>query len=267
MQEIERLEELKRAMIAKVFYRDAIPDEIMEVIQEAFDGILNRYKELHCDNLSIQEYIQGNLKYVKSYITNNLEEKRKESQIEQVEYIVRRMESELEDLDISLEDKRRNQEIHKEEICQIEPEDQEVSIRILDVVEDSLKDIQSKQSVILDVNGMSMERIEQIRQYAQEFIRNFVTRNEKRVYEILRRDNNSLKEQLVSDYEEYLLQNRNNEEKEQTNKSRREEFVAGLNIGISLEEQRAFSGEQTKGLEQKKEEQGKQEELPGDIIK
>lgn len=274
MREMERLEELKRKMLAKTFYREGIPEEVTEVIKEAFDGILNRYKELHCNNLSIQEYIQGNLEYAKSCVIKNLGEKRKESQAEQVQSIIHGMERELEDLDESLEDEKRSQERHKEEISQIEPEDEKVKERIIEIVEDALRNVQSKQNRILDARGFSIDRIEQIGQYAQEFIGYFVSRNEKRVYEILETDNNSLKEQLLSEYEEYLLQNKKEEEEKETEpdkKSKREEFVEGLDGGITLEEQRDFSMEQKrkmeKELEQKKEEQGKQvEALPSDVI-
>lgn len=99
MQEMERLEELKREMMAKTFYREGMPEEVMKVIQEAFDGILDRYKKLDCNNLSIQEYIQGNLEYAKSCVIKNLGEKRKNSQMKQVQFIIHGMERELENLD------------------------------------------------------------------------------------------------------------------------------------------------------------------------
>ena len=121
-----------------------------------------------------------------------------------------------------------------------------------------------------------MERIEQIKQNIRECIQEFVSRNrgdKGRIYEILRDDNTALSEQLLSIYKKYLLPDRSNEGKETegTKKSKREEFAEGLDGGISLEEQRVFSLEQTskieKELEQKQEEQGKQvEALPTDVI-
>lgn len=278
MQEMERLEELKRAMMAKTFYRDGMPEEVMGIIQEIFNRIANRYKQLYCDNLNIQKYIEGKLAEVESNITMNLGEKRKNSQLEQVQFIVREMEGELENLSESLEDKKRNQERHKEEIGQIEPGDKEVKARIIEIVEEALRNIQSTQKRILDANGFSMDRIEQIGQNIREFIQEFVSINggdKGKIYEILRSDNTALREQLLSIYEEYLLQNRSKEEEKetgQTKKSKREEFTEGLDAGISQEEQRDFSIEQTskieKELEQKQEEQGNQVEalLADEII-
>lgn len=277
IQEMERLEELKREMLAKTFYREDIPEEVTEVIQEAFDGILDRYKKLHCNNLNIQEYIEGKLAEVESDITKKLGEKRKNSQMEQVQFIIHGMERELEDLDESLEDEKRSQERHKEEIRQIEPEDEKVKERIIEIVEDALTNVQSAQNRILDANGFSMDRIEQIRQNVREFIQEFVSINrgdKGKIYEILRNDNTALSEQLLSIYKNYLLQDRSTEEKNeigQDKKSKREEFVEGLDGGITLEEQRAFSLEQKrkmeKELEQKQEEQGEQVEgLPTDLI-
>ncbi len=277
MQEWERLEELKREMMAKAFYRDGIPEEVMGIIQKTFDGIANRYKQLHCDNLNIQEYIKGKLAEVESNITKNLGDKRKNSQLKQVQFIVRGMESELENLNQSIEDKKRNQERHKEEIGQIEPGDKEVKARIIEIVEEALRNIQSTQNRILDANGFSMDRIEQIRQNIREFIQEFISVNrgdKGKIYEILRNDNTALSEQLLSIYEKYLLQDRSNEEENETGQaksSKRKEFAEGLDGGITLEEQRTFSLEQAskieKELEQKQEEQGKQvEALQSDVI-
>lgn len=49
MQEMEKLEELKRKMMAKTFYREGIPEEVIGIIQETFNRIPNRYKQLHCN--------------------------------------------------------------------------------------------------------------------------------------------------------------------------------------------------------------------------
>lgn len=266
MKEIERMEELKRKMMSRVSYRDGMPKEVISVIQEAFENILNKYSELQCNNLTIQKYIEGNLSKVKSCIMENLGENRKERQMEQVQCIVRKMERELED--------KGRQEKHKEDICKIEPGDKKIASRIMGIIGDSLRDVQSSQNRILDANGFSMDRIESIGQEVQGFIRYFVTRNEGKVYEILGKDNDSLKEQLLSEYEQYLMQNKKDEkeqETEQANKSGRDKFVEGLDGGISLEEQRAFSLEQRsemkKKLEQKQEKQGNQvEALPTDVI-
>lgn len=65
------MEELKKAMMSRTFYREGMPEEVMEIIQEAFDGIGNRYKELHCSNSSIREY-RGKFSLCKIISKNNI---------------------------------------------------------------------------------------------------------------------------------------------------------------------------------------------------
>ena len=236
---MEMLEELKRKMMAKIYYREGIPEEVTNIIQKAFDGISDRYKELHCNNSSIQEYIQENLNYVKAYLKNNLGEKRKENQMEQLQYIIGKMQKDLEDGDKTIE-KPKAEEKNRDMINQIEPEDKKITLNIIDIIEELLRDTQSRQSKVLDANEFSIDRIEEIKGETGYFIQGFLSKNEERIYEILVRDNEALKQQLLDEYEEYLLQNKKEEKQERDNKSRREEFIEELNAGISLDEQKEF---------------------------
>ena len=68
MDKFEKMEELKIAMMRKVIYREEMPAEIYGIVKESFEGVLNRYNNMACNNLSIQEYMQGNLEYIKFYI-------------------------------------------------------------------------------------------------------------------------------------------------------------------------------------------------------
>ena len=258
MDKFEKMEELKIAMMRKVIYREGMPAEIYGIVKEAFEGVLNRYNNMACNNLSIQEYMQGNLEYIKFYINENLGEKRKEAQMEQVQDIVRRIEGNLEDIE-TLENDKNRQEGYREEINQIDSKNQEMTANIITAMEETLKDVQSRQNRILDSNGFSMDRIEQINQNVQDFIRYYVSRNQEKIYEVLEKDSDSLKEELLSEYEQYVLQNlserRANEqqnEEEQEEKTKREEFIERLDAGISLEEQKDFSEKQTNELEKER---------------
>lgn len=247
MQEMERIEELKRSMMRKVNNREEMPEEVIRTIQEAFNELLNIYRDLHSDNLAIQQYIEGSLGQVKVDITRKLGEKRRESQLRQVQDICRRIERELEEADSQL-DKNREDEAHKQEILQIESGEHYTATRIMRIAEDSLRDVQSRQNHILNSHGDSMEKIEQVQQNVREFIRYFVSRNEGKIYGILKKDNDSLKEQLLREYEEYQLQVKQDDarkEEGETKKSKREEFVDELDGNISLEAQRDFSEKYT----------------------
>lgn len=242
MQEMERVEELKRTMMRKVNNREEMPEEVIRIIQDAFKELLNTYRNLHCDNLAIQQYIEGSLGQVKADVTRNLGDKRKESYFSQVQYICGRIERELEEVDRQI-DKSKQDEVHKQEILQIESGEQHMATRIVVMLEDSLRGVQSKQNHILSSNGDSIEKIEQVQQNAREFIRYFVSRNEGKIYVILKKDNDSLKEQLLREYEEYQLQVKQDyerKEKGETKDSKRKKFVNKLDGDISLEAQRDF---------------------------
>lgn len=177
-----------------------------------------------------------------------------------------RMKKELEDADISLSERKRKQENHKKGISEIGTDDKRITVKITNVMQDYLKNVQLAQNRILEANGFSMDRIEFIQQNINGFIRYFVNKNEKKIGKILEEDSNSLKEQLLNEYEQFLLQNRKEENLEAKNKTKREEFVEGLDSGISLEEQRDFSREHNK----KEKLEGKQEKsvqaLPDNVI-
>lgn len=258
MQEMERIEDLKMRMRRKVNNKEAMPEEVIQTIQEGFKELLNIYKDLQCDNSSIQQYIEGNLRQLKADVTKNLGEKRRASQLDQVQDICGMIERELENPDIQKGTGK--EEMHKQEIMQIESGEQHISTRIMTELEDSLRNVQSVQNRILNSHGYSMEKMEQVNQNVRGFIRYFVSRNEGKIYSILNKDNNALKEQLLTEYEEYLAQNKqdkarseeekikNEEDREENDTeekagetSKRAEFIGELDGNISLEEQRKFS--------------------------
>lgn len=255
MQEMERIEELKRSMMRKVNNREEMPEEVIRTIQEAFNELLNIYRDLHSDNLAIQQYIEGSLGQVKVDVTRNLGKKCRESQLRQVQDICGRIERELEDVDRQI-DEPKKEEVHKQEISQIESGEQHMATRIVVMLEDSLRSVQSKQNRILSSHGDSMEKIEQVQQNAREFIRYFISRNEGKIYGILKKDNDSLKEQLLREYEEYQLQVKQDDarkEEGETKESKRKEFVDKLDGDISLEAQRDFSEKYTAESKSKEE--------------
>lgn len=263
MNKFEKMEELKTAMLRKTFYRDGIPEEIINIVREAFEGLLNRYDNLACNNLNIQQYMEGNIQAVKSYINENLGERRKEYQLEQVQGIVRKLERDLEQSEEELNKEKEEQ--NKEQINEIDSKNQEMTDKIMQSLEESLRDVQLSQNRILDSNGFSMDRIDQINQNAQGFIRDFIKRNEEKVYGILEKDSTALKNDLLNEYEQYTLQNgfdyrTDEKQKEQNEKSKRQEFLEGLDSGISLEEQRDFSIKQSIEAEKKREEKTKEHE-------
>ena len=154
MEKLEMAEELKRSVLTKVQNREGIPENVMNLIENSVDKILDIYQNSGCDNRYIEEYIYGNKNQIESII-EGIGEDRKSQEIEEIDYIIRGIQREIE------EKEEENKQQHKQDIEEIEIDDNRYANRIIDNVTDCLKDIQSQQNRILSSMGYTYERIEQ----------------------------------------------------------------------------------------------------------
>jgi len=269
MGKLERLEELKRKMMSDIYNREPIPQEVLSVVQQAFMNLQEKYEELRCDSSSIREYIDWNLKTTKSYIKRELAENRINNQSEQIEQILNKMQRSLDKIEEQKEQQEEQQEEikYKQEISEMEPEDRKTTDRIIQVIEDSLLDVQSRQNKLLYSREYRDDKIEEIQYETRKFIRKFLDSNGENIYGVLRADNRDLANKLIEDYEEYLIENnRQQEEKSDEEKSKREKFLEENNANISLDEQRDFSGKMVDNMKREMEENEYVESLPDNII-
>ncbi len=246
MNKYERLEEFKRKVMARIAYDGELPQEVERIVLEVFNGLESRYEDLQCSSTSIKEYIEGNMQYAKSEVNKYIDENRKTSQFQYVQAFMRSLEQDLDNNVTS------NVSKHEQEIEQMDLEDGRVTGTIGNILEDYLRDVQSRQNRILDARGYSMDRIDDIQQDTRGFINRIISKNEDKIYEILRQDSSKLKTWLSEQYQDYVMQ-----EKMDEKKSQQEEWKKSLDGGISLEEQSKAAKERN----EKKEEQGEQSEL------
>ena len=240
------IEDFKKNMVDNITKRELMPQDIMNIIKTAFKGISKKYEQLQCSNLSIQEYIEGKFEEAKVYINENIGKRRREEQLEQLQYILLEIERDLEQLQD--EDKQRaNENRHTEEFIQLEGNNRQTTADIMEVIREDLIDIQSVQNRNLDAREYSMERMEQIEQSIWEFISNFKIQGEKQVFETLNQDDATLQKQLLQQYETYL-------KTKIDKKTEMQVFKESLDSKISLEEQHNFAIEQ-----------GKQQEISGKV--
>lgn len=240
------IEDFKKNMVDNITKRELMPQDIMNIIKTAFKGISKKYEQLQCSNLPIQEYIEGKFEEAKVYINENIGKRRREEQLEQLQYILLEIERDLEQLQD--EDKQRaNENRHTEEFIQLEGNNRQTTADIMEVIREDLIDIQSVQNRNLDARGYSMERMEQIEQSIWEFISNFKIQGEKQVFETLNQDDATLQKQLLQQYETYL-------KTKIDKKTEMQVFKELLDSKISLEEQYNFAIEQ-----------GKQQEISGKV--
>ena len=237
---------MKRKMISNISNKEDIPEETIAIIKNAFDGLEQIYEEMNCNNQSIQEYLRGSFEQVKSYVTKEIGENRKDKQFEQVQYMLKEIERNV--LEGIEEEQRPRTE---ENISRLENESSKNTTRILEYIEDALRDVQSRQNSILNARGYSEEQIYEIQAQAKRFILQFQNRNDERIYETLGQDDNKFKKQFLDEYELFVQQY----EKTKTKENSFKEGIANYEGKQSLEEQRKFSEE----IMNKKKEEEKQE--------
>lgn len=250
---MQNLEEFKKAIMSKGFYREGIPQEVMQIIEKALIGLVNQYKIYHCDYLFIQEYAEGELKLLESQIMKQLGEERKDDLLEQVMILFNEIEMEKESDKQNLEETM-VEEKNKNKILNIKIENQNFTERIMGLLEDSLKNVQFTQNRILSAQGYKDDRIETIFQNIKVFIMNFLKENQEKVNELLEKDTDFFKEKLLEEYEEYQYNNK---------KSKKSDFRDRIDGNLSLESQKNFSEE----FKKREKEENNLMSLPDDLLK
>lgn len=272
MNKEELMEEFKGNVLRKIQYRESIPEEVNEIVNRSIKNILDLYERYGCSNSTIEEYVDGSIKEVNAIIIRTSDD-RKNSQFEQFQGILSRMKREIENKE------EINPNKNKEEILDVDFDDNSITIRIMGTIEDVLQDIRNTQSRILESRGYSYERIDQINESVYMYI-NSIMRNDEKIREYLELDKNELVDQITNEYEEYLeveekidkqeeqKEEQKREELEDKQKDKNESFRDELDAGISLEEQQQFV-ESFKEEEEKEKQENEllMQELPGDVLR
>lgn len=257
MDKFQILEEFKRKIMSRITYTKETPQGIENMIENAFIGLLNEYKNLQCDTASIEEYIIGNIEFTRNEIARNLGSARKENELVYIQTFLSRLQWELTD-----ENLKKSDEVHREEIRQMEPASHEMAIKIMNTLDNTLKNVQLAQARRLSANGYSQDRIDSIQEQVKYYISKFINRNGKVVEEMLSKDADDLKAYLLETYEQYVEQQRLLGNEEVSQKSQRQEFLEGLDANIGLQEQNDFA----KKIVSENENERNKEPLPDNII-
>lgn len=242
---MEEISELKRNMLRVIINREEMPEEVIEVIENAFVEMKNMYEELKCDYPSTRQYIEGKKEEVIYYVNKYIENTRKDDQINEIQYILEKMKRDLEEPKQD-EDKIREENMYREGFLSVQGKNENYTKGIMDILKDELRNIQSRQNYILDANGKDYYEIEQIDEEISYFIRTFENQNDQKIFDALQNDDKQLQQTLLSQYEDYLEQNK---------KTDKQKFKEGLASNISLEEQNEFAKEIAKKQENREQDE------------
>ena len=256
MEKIELLKEIERKVISNLMDKEAIPLELKRLTQRLFAQLENNYQQLGCDFPSTISYIEGALKEALFKVTETGEKIHKEAQIWQVQCVFRNIEQGLEEVR-NLEDEPREEQKNRDEMEQIEGKNNKTTNRILDIIEDGMKDIQVAHNRHLEARGYTENEIQDIQYQTKNFMQRLLNQNSEKINGILEQDDEELKEELLAEYEQFLRQTKEE-------KTKREEFVEELDSGLSLENQKVFAMDRQEKEKQNNEDQFK---LSDDVIK
>lgn len=229
---MEAYEGLRRNMMYVIENRGNMPADIMNLAIEMCERLEEQYDQVGCNNSSIRDYIQGNLNELMAKLQQIGSTMRKENQYDEVQAFLQKVEKDFEEK-VDDEEQKSKDNNNKDiigEICSNGQNNRMTPI-ITDEIQSTLKDIQSRQNKILATRGYSDRQIEAINDEVLYFIRNSKLKNEEQIYEALQGDDQELRKQLISVYDQYMDERQNGE------KTNQEMFRESLDAGISLEEQ------------------------------
>lgn len=252
---MEYFEEFKRN-IMNIFNngKEDTAEEILRTVQSMLRDVEQIYNDMGCNNSTIQEYIDSQVKELKVQLNNILNNKVQNEQIEQVQTILSRMEKDI-------ENEEENQGRNKEEIFEINSDNNRMTQEIMQSINDVIRDIQSRQNRILDANGFSYQRIEDIEQEVLWMVKRSEDGKQDEIYDILKNDDKKLQEIILQKYDEYI----NDLKIQEKRQEHKDSFKDEIKVDISLEQQNSDAIEFLK-QENNKDKEDHSMDLPGDII-
>ena len=257
MDKTENFQQLRRKVLWMFENKNEIPTEVEQTIQEMFNKLKAKYQDMGCYTSNIQEYMQGNLDELLARLQRHVGNRRKDKQYEDIQDFLLTIESKLED-ELDNEEQKRRDIQNRDRIGKIgkdAPANIRTSLNTVDLIEDSLRDIQSRQLRNLGAREENYDRIQMVEDEIRGFIRRLRNQKEEEIHNEYQVDDSQLRQEILQAFEEYVIER----DKEKDEPSKADEFRAELFAGISLEQQ-SINAQQF--LKEGQEEDKEQEQLP-----
>lgn len=264
---MENFEQLKRNMMWAFENRPEIPQEIFQLIQKMFLQLEEKYNSMKCNNSSIREYMQGNLDELIAKLEGKVGNSRKDEQFNDIKFVLERVRQNIEEK-LDDEEQMRKDNQTQSQINEIgnNGNNIRISINTIYLIEESLRDVQSRQNKILHARGtLKDKQIEDINDEVIHFIAQLRNKNENEIHTAYKKDCIELRKELLEIYQEYIMQREHGKEDQKQNIS--SSFKKSLSVEISLEEQKAFSEDVLEELLNYDENELESNSLPSDLLK
>ena len=187
------IKKLQRDMMWAFENQQEIPTEVLQVAQDMFNKLEEKYEQLGCNNREIKQYMEDNLEKLIVELQSGIGNRRKDEQFEGIQKF------------LSYEEKNKGEVVGRlEEISNNNVNNARETLNTIDKIEGSLRDIQKMQNQILNQNRkFSGEQINKINGEAHELIRDLRNKSENKVYNCFQIDNFQLRNELLQAYKEY----------------------------------------------------------------
>lgn len=252
-EKIQRLLEVRRQIFTKLNDIPIVPKEVENIIKDAFVELSQIYEDQRVSADTIVSYIDGKFEETKANISTRSENDRRGVYWEQIENLFNKLEGKI------LNDEGfREPDINGFEIND-DNRDSTVN-HIVDMVDESLDDIQTRQRKLMEARGFSDEQIETQNDMVRVFIMRFKANKADDIAEFYKNREKNLEDDILKEVTDFI-----NEMKsiEQGSEKR---LIDDLRVdGLTYEQQRANAKE----LGEKQENGGNDinRGLPDDLLK
>lgn len=265
---MEEFEELKRKLMNKVQNKE-MPEEILQIINNIYTKIMQITQGKGVSNITVEDVIYENNKLLNQRINNKIANERNENQLEELNYILKGMERDLEKIEETQLNEEQSEEInaksHQRNIFAFEEMDMNSSKdvnRIVDSLEESVREVRNVIKRVLSSRGVSEDKVEEVEYELSRVIRDIQSKVPEELMTVLKQeDEKTIKEiiEIYEDYETFKMQKQN--------KDKRKEFLEELDAGIPLKEQNANSKKFCEDASIGKSNEKRENSLPDDILK
>lgn len=221
MNKTDILNETKRNVMLYIENRDLLPNEQKSIIKEGFDMLASYYKANGCYNDTMQEYMEGKSIELFEYI-KNINKERNNKQGTRILNLFKKMEYDLEETSIN----------EKEfENFDLMSDNRNYALRFLDILKESLKNVQYRQNLILDNRKNPATKIEKLKEGALQIISSYVNKKEEKIYSILNMDDRKIADIVIRECRKMKVEMDLNENGRDSSEST---FRESLNVTESL---------------------------------
>ena len=168
-EKLQRLLEVRRQIFTKLNNMPIVPEEVESIIKEAFVELSKLYENQRVSSDNIVSYIDWTFEETKANIRTSSENDRRGVYWEQIENLFNKLEGKiLNDEELSVSDTNG---------FEINDDNRASTVNyIAEMLDERLRDIQSRQRKLMEARGFSDEQIETQNNMVREFIMSFMAK-------------------------------------------------------------------------------------------